>query len=109
MLMILAVAFGQFTACRQIGKEAAKWLTMENRKTRALWKSAKRREFMTGHRKLLFAIIGAPVFAAPRAFAAASAPDSIRLANDVVPAPFGYEAVTTQYVVAEPTPLYVSP
>ena len=64
---------------------------------------------MTGHRKLLFAIIGAPVFAATLAFAAATAPDNIRLANDVVPAPFGYEAVTTQYVVAEPTPLYVSP
>jgi hypothetical protein len=31
------------------------------------------------------------------------------LANDVVPAPFGYEAVTTKYVVAESTSLYVSP
>jgi hypothetical protein len=64
---------------------------------------------MTGWRKLMFGIVGAPLLAATAALAAASAPDSIRLANNVVPAPFGYEAVTTQYVVAEPTALYVSP
>lgn len=63
---------------------------------------------MTGWRGLMFAI-GAPVLAATAAFAAASAPDGIRLANNIVPAPFGYEATTTKYVVAAPTPLYVSP
>ena len=41
-------------------------------------------------------------------FAAAST-DAIRLADNVVPAPFGYETTTTRYVVAEPTRLYVSP
>src|SRR5258708_6385829 len=60
-----------------------------------------------GWRGIRFAIVGAPL--APATIALAAAPDGIRLANNVVPAPFGYEAVTTQYVVAEPTPLYVSP
>ena len=64
---------------------------------------------MTGWRGLKFAIMGAPVVAATVALAAASAPDGIRLANNIVPAPFGYEAVATQYVIAEATPLYVSP
>jgi hypothetical protein len=63
---------------------------------------------MTGWREPMFGIVAA-VVAATAAFAAASAPGGIRLANNVVPAPFGYEAITTQYVVAEPTPLYVSP
>src|SRR6266853_386036 len=63
---------------------------------------------MTSRRQFMLAILGAPLLATV-AFAAATAPDNIRLANNVVPAPFGYEAVTTQYVVAEPTPLYVSP
>jgi hypothetical protein len=62
---------------------------------------------MTGSRELIFGMVGATVVATTIAFAAA--PDGIRLANNVVPAPFGYEAITTQYVVAEPTPLYVSP
>jgi len=64
---------------------------------------------MTGWRGLKFAIMGAPVVAATVALAAANGPDSIRLANNIVPAPFGYESVTTQYVIAEATPLYVSP
>jgi hypothetical protein len=64
---------------------------------------------MTGWRKLLFGGLGAPLVAVTVALAAASAPDGIRLADKVVPAPFGYEAVTTPYVVAEPTPLYISP
>ena len=64
---------------------------------------------MTSWREPMFGIVGAAVFAATAAFAAANAPDGIRLANNVVPAPFGYEAISTQYVVAEPTPLYVSP
>jgi hypothetical protein len=61
---------------------------------------------MIGWRRRIFAMLGAPLLATA---ALAAAPDGIRLANNVVPAPFGYEAVTTQYVVAEPTPLYVSP
>ena len=64
---------------------------------------------MTAWRGLKFAIMGAPVVAATVALAAASAPNGIRLANNIVPAPFGYESVTTQYVIAEATPLYVSP
>jgi hypothetical protein len=66
----------------------------------------KGREFMTGWRQLMLGFLGVPLLAV---IAFAAAPDNIRLANNVVPAPFGYEAVTTQYVVAEPTPLYVSP
>jgi hypothetical protein len=63
----------------------------------------------TGWRGIMFGIASVPLVAATVAFAAASAADGIRLANDVVPAPFGYEAITTKYVVAESTPLYVSP
>src|SRR5258706_14818691 len=62
---------------------------------------------MSSRRQLMLAILGAQLAASTIVFAAP--PDGIRLANNVVPAPFGYEAVTTQYVVAEPTPLYVSP
>ena len=47
--------------------------------------------------------------AAGVAFAAASTAENIRLANDVVPAPFGYEPIATRYVIAETTSLYVSP
>jgi hypothetical protein len=71
--------------------------------------SKKRREFMMGWPGIRFGIVGAPLAAATVALAAVGVPDNIRLANNVVPAPFGYEAVTTQYVVAEPTALYVSP
>jgi hypothetical protein len=53
-------------------------------------------------------IVSAPVIAVTLAFAAVSTAD-VRLANDVVPAPFGYEIIATRYVIAEPTPLYVSP
>ena len=35
--------------------------------------------------------------------------DNVRLGNDVVPAPFGYEAAPARYTVAEETPLYISP
>jgi hypothetical protein len=72
-------------------------------------KQQKRREFMMGWRGIRFGIVGAALVTATVALAAAGVPDNIRLANNVVPAPFGYEAVTTQYVVAEPTPLYISP
>ena len=64
---------------------------------------------MMGWRGIRFGMVGAPLAAATVALAAAGVPDNIRLANNVVPAPFGYEAVTTQYVVAEATPLYISP
>ena len=65
---------------------------------------------MAGKRKVtMFGMASALAVAATAAFAAANAADSIRLANDVVPAPFGYETVATKYVVAEATPLYISP
>ena len=43
------------------------------------------------------------------ALAAAANFDNVRLGNDVVPAPFGYEAAAARYTVAEETPLYISP
>jgi hypothetical protein len=39
----------------------------------------------------------------------AGAADAISVSKDIVPAPFGYEPVTGKYVVAEESPLYVSP
>ena len=57
---------------------------------------------------IMFGIIAAAGLAATAAWAA-EITGTIRLANDVVPAPFGYEAITTKYVVAEPTRLYISP
>jgi hypothetical protein len=39
----------------------------------------------------------------------AGASDAISVSKDIVPAPFGYEPVTGKYVVAEESPLYVSP
>ena len=59
-------------------------------------------------RAMLAGIVWAASVAAKTALAAAST-DAIRVANDVVPAPFGYETVSTKYVVAETTPLYISP
>ena len=35
--------------------------------------------------------------------------ESVRLADNVVPAPFGYEEIAARYVIAEATPLYISP
>jgi len=65
--------------------------------------------FLNGYARALLAamlwtLLWQPAFAAP-----AASLENIRLAEDVVPAPFGYEPVTARYVVAEPTPLYVSP
>ena len=57
---------------------------------------------------LMFGIVAAAGLAASAALTA-EVTGTIRLANDVVPAPFGYEAITTKYVVAEATPLYISP
>lgn len=54
---------------------------------------------------MIFALLSQTVLGA----AASRVPDNVRLANDVVPAPFGYESVASNYVVAEQTPLYVSP
>jgi hypothetical protein len=34
---------------------------------------------------------------------------NVRLANDVVPAPDGYEAVSAKYIAAKPTDIYISP
>jgi hypothetical protein len=53
-------------------------------------------------------IVLGSICAATAALAAANT-DSIRLADNIVPAPFGYEASTGQYVVAEPTNVYISP
>ena len=60
-------------------------------------------------RMLIFGLVSAAVVAATAASAADISTGAVRLANDVVPAPFGYETVTTKYVVAEATPLYISP
>jgi hypothetical protein len=62
----------------------------------------------SSRRAMLAGIVCAAGVAATAALAAAST-DAIRVANDVVPAPFGYETTSTKYVVAEPTPLYISP
>jgi hypothetical protein len=50
--------------------------------------------------------IAAAVLGAGIAFAADL---NVRLSDDIVPAPFGYESLTAKYVVAEETPIYVSP
>jgi hypothetical protein len=55
-----------------------------------------------------FGITTVAAFAASIVFAAERT-DVLRLADYVVPAPFGYEPVTTKYLVAEPTRLYISP
>jgi Flp pilus assembly protein CpaB len=52
-------------------------------------------------------LIAALLFAATAALAADLS--DIRLARDIVPAPFGYEMTAATYVVTEATPLYVSP
>lgn len=43
------------------------------------------------------------------AFAQPANINSIRLGEEVVPAPQGYERVTAKYVAARPTDLYISP
>ena len=60
-------------------------------------------------RALMFGLVSAAVVAATAASAADISTGAVRLANDVVPPPFGYETITNKYVVAEPTPLYISP
>jgi hypothetical protein len=48
-------------------------------------------------------LLSAAVLAAPANL------ENVRLANDVVPAPFGYEAAPARYTVSEETPVYISP
>jgi hypothetical protein len=60
-------------------------------------------------RKAMLGLAGVVLLASPAALAAAPNPDNVRLSNDIVPAPFGYEAAPARYTVAEETPLYVSP
>jgi hypothetical protein len=60
-------------------------------------------------RAMMFGIVSGALVAATAASAADAPTGGVRLANDVVPAPFGYETITIKYVVAEPTPLYISP
>ena len=57
---------------------------------------------------MMFGVVAAAGLAATAALAA-EITQTIRLANEVVPAPFGYETIATKYVVAEATPLYISP
>jgi hypothetical protein len=54
---------------------------------------------------IVFVLFGRTVLAVETA----SVPDNVHLADDVVPAPFGYEPITFKYVVTELTPLYISP
>jgi hypothetical protein len=46
---------------------------------------------------------------APCAATAAPAQVNVPLADDVVPAPAGFEAVASKYVTAKPTDLYIGP
>ena len=55
-----------------------------------------------------FGLLAAALLSAA-AWAATANLDNVRLGNDVVPAPFGYEAAPARYTVAEETPLYISP
>ena len=50
-------------------------------------------------------IVAASVFAVTATLAATG---DMRLADNVVPAPFGYEGSAAKYVVTEPTRIYVS-
>jgi hypothetical protein len=55
---------------------------------------------------LILALL-APSFASP-GFAQGAAPN-LSMGEDLVPAPYGYEAVTGKYVTAKPTDVYISP
>ena len=59
-------------------------------------------------RSALLGFMGAALLAVTVSAAPANL-DNMRLADDVVPAPFGYEAAAARYTVTEPTPVYVSP
>src|ERR1700680_1218906 len=57
----------------------------------------------------ILAVSAAALFVEGHAFAQPAGINGIRLADDVVPAPNGYEAVTVKYVAAKPTDIYISP
>src|SRR3954471_4268456 len=59
-------------------------------------------------RKTILGLAGV-VLTSSVALASRATLDNVRLANDVVPAPFGYEAAAARYTVSEETPLYISP
>ena len=59
-------------------------------------------------RKAMLGLSGV-VLVSVAALAAPANLDNVRLANDVVPAPFGYEAAAARYTVSEETPVYISP
>jgi len=67
--------------------------------------SAKRRNSVS--RVFILAVSAAALFSGDRAFSQPSV--NVRLADDVVPAPEGYEAVAAKYVAAKPTDIYISP
>ena len=53
----------------------------------------------------IFMVLSVPF----HALAQPASPNGIPLAEDLVPAPNGYEMVTAKYVTAKPTDLYISP
>ena len=58
---------------------------------------------MAGAAVVIAALLAVPAFAQP------AGGNAIRLPDDLVPAPDGYETVTVKYVTARPTDLYISP
>jgi hypothetical protein len=59
-------------------------------------------------RRAMAGLVSAALLSAT-AWAAAANLDNVRLSDDVVPAPFGYEAAPARYTVSEETPVYISP
>jgi hypothetical protein len=57
----------------------------------------------------LFAIAVATACIVGPLFAQTSAGNAVRLSDDIVPAPDGFEAVTGKYVAAKATDVYISP
>jgi hypothetical protein len=60
-------------------------------------------------RKGMAGLAAVVLLASSAALGAAANLDNPRLGNDVVPAPFGYEAAAARYTVSQETPLYISP
>jgi hypothetical protein len=54
-------------------------------------------------------VVMAAMLPLPPALGQPAGVNSIRLGEEVVPAPEGYEPVTAKYVAARPTELYISP
>jgi hypothetical protein len=59
-------------------------------------------------RSAVLGLVGAALLSVTVSAAPANL-DNLRLADDVVPAPFGYEAAPARYTVTEATPVYISP